>query len=138
MRKFIYICVITLLLLSCSSQQKIVEVPVETVRTEYITDHRKDSIYVHDSIDRYIKGDTVYQDRYRYKYKYVNRTDTVLKTDTIPQIITQTKTQIKEVNKIRWWQSLLMYIGVGALAISVVWLYNKVSPLVGKLRNRNN
>lgn len=84
MRRFIYIWIITLFLLSCHTQREIVEVPVETVRTEYVTDHRKDSIYVHDSIDRYIKGDTVFQDRYRYRYKYISRIDTIIRTDTIP------------------------------------------------------
>lgn len=132
MRNFIYICVITLLLLSCSSQQKIVEVPVETIRTEYITDHRKDSIYVHDSIDRYIKGDTVYQDRYRYRYKYISRIDTILKTDTVPQIITQTMVQTREVNKIKLWQSILMYIGIGAIVIFAIWICRNRS-LIGKI-----
>ena len=62
-------------------------VPVETVRIEYKTRDsiRHDSIYQRDSIYVIDRGDTVYtyKDRYLYKYLYLNRIDTVIKTDSI-------------------------------------------------------
>lgn len=78
-------------------------VPVETVRTEYVNQLYRDSVFVHDSIDRYISGDTVYQYKYKYIYKYLNRTDTVVKTDSIQVPVEVKVTEIKEVNKIRWY-----------------------------------
>lgn len=62
-------------------------VPVETINTEYKTRDsiRHDSIYQRDSIYVIDRGDTVYtyKDRYLYKYLYLNRIDTVIKTDSI-------------------------------------------------------
>ena len=62
-------------------------VPVETIKTEYktIDSIRHDSIYQRDSIYVIDRGDTVYtyKDRYLYKYLYLNRIDTVIKTDSI-------------------------------------------------------
>lgn len=86
-------------------------VPVETVRTEYVNQLYRDSVFVHDSIDRYISGDTVYQYKYKYIYKYLNRTDTIVKTDSIEVPVEIKTTEIKEVNKIRWYQSILMWLG---------------------------
>lgn len=69
---------------SCRSVQY---VPVENIRTEYKTRDsiRVDSIYNQDSIYVFVKGDTVYQYRYKYlyKYQYINRADTVIKTDSV-------------------------------------------------------
>lgn len=62
-------------------------VPVETIKTEYKTRDsiRIDSIYQRDSIYVIDRGDTVYtyKDRYLYKYLYLNRIDTVIKTDSV-------------------------------------------------------
>lgn len=101
-------------------------VTVETVRTEYINQLYRDSVFVHDSIDRYISGDTVYQYKYKYIYKYLNRIDTVVQTDSI-EIPVEVKTvEIKEVNKLRWYQSTLMWIGSLALLITAFILGKKL------------
>lgn len=92
-------------------------VPVETVRTEYVNQLYRDSIFVHDSIDRYVQGDTVYQYKYKYIYKYLNRTDTVVKTDSIEVPVEIKTTEVKEVNKIKGYQSFLMYFGLGFILI---------------------
>jgi hypothetical protein len=93
MRKLL-IAILLLICVSCTSTRTIEkEVPVETVRIEYINQLYRDSIFVHDSIDRYISGDTVYQYKYKYIYKYLNRTDTVVKTDSI-EVPIEVKTTI--------------------------------------------
>lgn len=92
-------------------------VPVETVRTEYVNQLYRDSVFVHDSIDRYVQGDTVYQYKYKYIYKYLNRTDTVVKTDSIEVPVEIKTTEVKEVNKIKGYQSFLMYFGLGFILI---------------------
>lgn len=62
-------------------------VPVEKVKTEYkyIDKLQHDSVYIKDSIRYYIHGDTVFADKYYYLYKYlfINKTDSFIKTDTI-------------------------------------------------------
>ena len=92
-------------------------VPVETVRTEYVNQLYRDSVFVHDSIDRYVQGDTVYQYKYKYIYKYLNKTDTIVKTDSIEVPVEIKTTEVKEVNKIKGYQSFLMYFGLGFILI---------------------
>ncbi len=82
------IILFTMLLTSCRSVKY---VPVESVRTEtkYIDKlvQKHDSIYLHDSISSYVKGDTVFLNKFRTKYvnKYIFGTDSVYfnKTDSI-------------------------------------------------------
>lgn len=71
-------------LAGCSSVKY---VPVETVRTEiqYKDRLQRDSIHVKDSVFMFIKGDTVFRDRWHmvYKDKVVRDTSYVYKTDSI-------------------------------------------------------
>lgn len=127
--------IILFLCLGCSSPRYI-EIPVETVRTEYVyrldkdSTAKLDSIYVRDSIFIKEKGDTIFQYKERTKYKIeykdkiVNKIDTVLKADSIekPIII---KEEV-EVNKLHWWQKVLMYSGLALLIGIIVKLYNKI------------
>lgn len=106
------IAILIFICASCTTTKYIDKpIPIETVRTEYINQLYRDSVFVHDSIDRYVKGDTVYQYKYKYISKYLNKTDTVIKTDSIQVPVEVKITEIKEVNKIRWYQSTLMWLG---------------------------
>lgn len=106
------IAILIFICASCTTTKYIDRpVPVETVRTEYVNQLYRDSVFVHDSIDRYISGDTIYQYKYKYIYKYLNRTDTLVKTDSLEVPVEIKVTEIKEVNKIRWYQSALMWLG---------------------------
>lgn len=110
--KNLLIAILLFICASCTTTKYVDRpVPVETVRTEYVNQLYRDSVFVHDSIDRYISGDTVYQYKYKYIYKYLNRTDTIVKTDSIEVPVEIKTTEIKEVNKIRWYQSALMWLG---------------------------
>lgn len=100
--------------ISCGTT-KVIEVPVDRIRTEYIDRHSVDTIIKNDSIVIREKGDTTFLEKYKYIYKYVYRTDTVLKTDTITKI--QTVEVVKEVNKVKNWQIGLMVLGGSALAL---------------------
>ena len=72
------IIIILLIATACTTTRYIeTPVPIETIKTEYITQIKEDSIYIHDSIDRYISGDTVYQYKYKYIYKFLNTKDTI-------------------------------------------------------------
>lgn len=101
---------------SCSTT-KYIEVPVEKIHTEYRTDTvfqyknliERDSIY----INQYVKGDTVYN--VRYKYKYINHTDTlyrdkyIMVTDTIDRPVYIEKEV--EVRYVPWYAKILSWIG---------------------------
>ena len=100
-----------ILLTACKPIKEIIEVPVEVVKKEYIHDTKTDSIYIKDSIDRYIKGDTVFIYKERTKFRYINKTDTILKTDTVPKILVKTTVKEVKVNYIKWYQKLLMWMG---------------------------
>lgn len=111
MRKLLFIIPILILLASCHSQKQIVEVPVETIKYEYIHDTKIDSVYERDSIDRWRDGDTVFIYKEHTKYKYLNKTDTVVRVDTIPKIVKVETVKEVEVNHIKWYQKTLMWIG---------------------------
>ena len=108
MKILLYFCTL-LMLISCKTVTKTVEVPVETIKKEYIYNTRIDSVYLKDSIDRYQRGDTLYIDRWHTKYKYINKVDTIIKMDSIPKIVSIEKKV--EVNHIYWWQKTLMWLG---------------------------
>lgn len=121
MRRLAGIFIMLLLLVCACTTTKIVEVPVETIRTEHITDLRYDSVYVRDSVDRWIKGDTVYFYKEHTLYKYKDRTDTIMVTDTITKVVRAEVVKEVKVNELHWWQETLMWLG-GILSLLVVLL----------------
>ena len=123
MRKLLLI-IVTFIILMCScSSTKLIEVPVETIRTEYITSIMVDTILEKDSIDRWMKGDTVYIYKEHTKYRYLNRTDTVCKTDTITKVVKVDVVKEVEVNHIYWYQKALMWAGVVAMALIASFVF---------------
>lgn len=112
--KKLLVIIFLFLFISCGTT-KIIEVPVEKIKTEYVDRQIIDTFVKTDSTIIIDKGDTVFLEKYKYLYKYVNRTDTVLKTDTMTKI--QTVEVIKEVNKLKNWQVILMILGGSALAL---------------------
>lgn len=131
MRQLIYIILLTLAIcfVSCRTQY----VPVETVRTEYKTRDsiRVDSIYNQDSIYVLVKGDTIYQYRYKYlyKYQYLNRTDTVIKVDSV-----QVPYPVEK--RLSRWQSLKMELGGWAFGIIIMFVFVIIGGLVYRRRNK--
>lgn len=107
-------------LVSCKTNTKIIEVPVETIKTEYIEQVKYDSIYSRDSIYIMQKGDTIYNNKVQYLYKYKYLRDTINITDTIPKIITVEKTQY--INQLYTWQKLLITIGIGFILYWIIRL----------------
>lgn len=114
------------MLTGCSCLRQTVEVPV------YIHDTTNTVREVHDStyVDRWhtieVKGDTVYVRDSHMSVTYRTITDTAYKY--IEKPVTVTVEQIKEVAKpLSWWQRTLMYMGVAALALLVLWVVWKVA-----------
>lgn len=119
-----------LLLIAGCSHIKYVEVPVETVKTEYINKEKTDSIFIHvtDSSVTIERGDTIILEKYRtvWKDKYIYTRDTVIQKDTIPKI--QKVIEVQEVNKLKTWQVILMCLGglgIGYLIYKIVRLIKK-------------
>ena len=117
MKKLVFIMLAILMLSACKTTTKIVEVPVEVVKKEYIHNTKIDSVYIRDSVDRWQKGDTLYITKWHTKFKYINKVDTIIKTDSIPKILSVVKEV--EVNHIYWWQKVLMWVG-GILSICII------------------
>lgn len=120
--KKLLVVLCALLLLSCSSTRTI-EVPVETIKREYIHNTRIDSIIIRDSIDRWHRNDTVYVYKERVGFKYKTKLDTIVKIDTIPKVLIVEK-EVK-INNIYWYQKLLMWIGSLSLILLIFYLYKK-------------
>lgn len=116
MKSLLYIILLTLAI-CITSCRSIRYVPVETVRTEYKTRDsiRFDSIYEHDSIFLFLKGDTVYKEKYRYKYRYltINKTDTIIMTDSV-QVPYPVEKQLSR------WQQMKIELGGWAFGMVVI------------------
>lgn len=125
MRKILFLLFMTLLLGSCKVKEKIVEVPIPQIKTEikYIDKVKYDSIYLKDSVYIVQKGDTIYNNKvaYRYKYKYLKDTVIVNKTDTITRL--QKVTEIKVQNQLNAVQKVLIYIGLFSLLMLIIIIY---------------
>ena len=115
--------------ISCRTQY----IPVESVRVEYKTRDsiRYDSIYQRDSIYTLVKGDTVYQYRYKYLYRYLttNRTDTILKNDSI-------RVPYPVEKKLNRWQSLKMELGGWAFGFVIAFLLVIIGRIVYRSKKK--
>ena len=111
------IAVLMLLVMSCTTQ-RIVEVPVERVRTDsvYLTKLQRDTLVQRDSVVMQIVGDTVYRTHVKYIYKSRLLRDTVLrlKTDTVTKVVTVEKERKRTVGDYTWGIALAI---IGALVL---------------------
>ena len=128
MKRLIYIIILLMLAIcfvSCRTQY----IPVESVRTEYKTRDsiRFDSIYQRDSVYMLVKDDTIYQYRYKYLYRYLttNRTDTILKHDSIP-IPDPVERQLSR------WQTIKMELGRWAFGIIILFTLIIIGQIIFK------
>ena len=117
--KTLFLLLFLTTIVSCTTT-KIVEVPIETIKTEYIEQVKYDSIYSKDSIYIMQKGDTIYNNKVQYLYKYKYLRDTINITDTIPKIITVKDTQY--INQLYTWQKMSIVIGIGFILYWIIKL----------------
>ena len=145
MRKLWLFIIVTLALTSCRTVKYIdrnvvdsteIAVPITNTKIEYRDRFLYDSIYVHDSIFTLIKGDTVYISKNKETNHLINKTDTIIKTDTIKvpveitKTVTKTETSVKEVNKLYWWQKILMSIGGIVFILIIIYIVLKIKKFV--------
>ena len=91
---------------------------------------KTDSVYVHDSVSVYIRGDTVFKDKYHFQYKdrYIvrNKSDTLIVRDSIPykvEVVKQLSKTGRAFLNIGKITSVCLFIGVLAF---LGWIYRKV------------
>lgn len=119
------ILVLGIVLMSLGSCRSVKYVPVETIRHDsiYITQHQKDSIYIHDSIYQKEKGDTLIIEKWHTKYieKQVRDTLIQIERDTIPQPYPY---EVEVPAQLSWWQKTRLYLAnvvLLALAVFIGW-----------------
>lgn len=113
------------LMQSCKTKYVTVEVPKTHYVTRHTTDSVRDSIYVHDSTFVWMKGDTLYHDRWHKEV--INSTKVLNKHDSIHDSIAVPVYISKEVEKkLSWWQRAAQNTGIAVwitavLAVVVLW-----------------
>lgn len=135
-KKIIAICVtLFLLLMSCKPIEVTKEIPIpvehttETIKVDII----RDTLFRHDSVTTYIKGDTTIIEKWHHLANVSNiiKTDTVVEYREKPVTVTQTVT--KEVNKLHWWQKGLMWAGA-ILLVLIAALGITIARRIGKIK----
>ena len=119
-----------LLAMAVTSCRSVRYVPVETVKHDsvYFNKVVRDSVFVKDSV-LVVKGDTVTEYRWKYVFKYKNRTDTlyVSRTDTI-------RVPYPVEAKLTKWQQFKMEAGGYAIALAVILVIAVAGYFVMKIR----
>ena len=100
------------------------EVPVVMHDTVAKNIWRIDTTIVKDSVYFSIKGDTIFKERYNTLWRIKVARDTINKVVEKPVevIHNSVKTETKEVNRLYWWQKVLILIGGASLIYLVVQL----------------
>lgn len=124
--------IILSLLAGCKSVQY---VPVETVRSDsiYVDRYKRDSIYQRDSVfvNRWIAGDTIYQDKVVWKYVYRD----MVKYDTVATLRSDTINVPYPVEcKLSKWEQLKLNVGGWAISIIIIIVLIVMGCMVYKLK----
>ena len=121
---------LVLLAMAVTSCRSVRYIPVGTVKHDsvYVGKVVRDSVFVKDSV-LVVKGDTVTEYRWKYVFKYKDRTDTlyVNRTDTI-------RVPYPVEAKITKWQRFKMEAGGYAIALIIITILIIVGYMVYKLK----
>lgn len=126
----IALVVLALVCFSCKTryitETEYKEVPVVMHDTVAKNIWRIDTTIVKDSVYFAVKGDTIFKERYNTKWRIKVAHDTISKVVEKPMEVLRTsiKTETKEVNRIYWWQKVLMLIGGASLIYFLALLHN--------------
>lgn len=125
-----FMAMLVLLAMAVTSCRSVRYVPVETVKHDsvYVGKVVRDSVFVKDSV-LVVKGDTVTEYRWKYVFKYKDRTDTlyVSRTDTI-------RVPYPVEAKLTKWQQFKMEAGGYAIALAVILVIAVSGYFVMKIR----
>jgi len=118
------IILILIFIFFCSCKTKARYVPVEAIKKEYMDRWHRDSVYIKDSVIVVKNGDTVYKDKYIYMYRDRLVRDSIIITDSIQ--VPYPVIEYKEVNKLKWYQETLMWIGFILSILVIVFITYKI------------
>ena len=125
----IALVVLALVCFSCKTryitQTDYKEVPVVMHDTIAKNIWRIDTTIVKDSVYFAIKGDTIFKERYNTKWRIKMAHDTINKVVEKPVEVVRNsvKNEIKEVNRLYWWQKVLILLGCASLIDLIVQIY---------------
>ena len=120
-QNFCLVILVAVLMAGCKTKERVVTVEKVRTDTTYITKHRRDSVWLHDSIyvKEELKGDTILLTTIKWHTKFVERAthDTLYQAthDTIPQPYPVEKLVERELT---WWQQTRMHLGEALLALA--------------------
>ena len=122
---FLILTIALMLAFSGCTTKRYIPVEHHTTDTLRITQHHRDSIYLHDSIRVSEKGDTIRIERWRTRYIERTTHDTLYqaKHDTIPQPYPVEKLVERKRSTMEWG---LIIVGIVALMGGIVWIASKL------------
>lgn len=110
----------------CGCSRKVVYLPSETTSTStdtlYIYKWAVDSVVMRDTISIEKLGDTIKITNVKWRERLKLRTDTLYNNkEVVKEVATPYPVEKTiEVNKLYWWQTFFMWVGIGTVAILVV------------------
>ena len=129
MSKTIFFLFIVFLLVGCKTVAPLQ--PAQEIvyrdRVEYVDRYLRDTIYQRDTEHTYTVGDTVYVDRWQYKYKEIVRYDTSYFATTDSIFIEKSIYIEKPPNKA---QKFLMRMGILFISILLTIIIRKIYKLI--------
>lgn len=134
-KRLLYLIIPYIILSSLAGCKSVQYVPVETVRTDsiYVDRYQLDSIYQRDSVfvNRWIAGDTIYQDKVVWKYVYRDK----VKYDTVAILRSDTINVPYPVEcKLSKWEQLKLNVGGWAISIIIIIVLIVMGCMVYKLK----
>jgi hypothetical protein len=137
-KRLLYLIIPYIILSSLAGCKSVQYVPMETVRTDsiYVDRYQRDSIYQRDSVfvNRWIAGDTVYQDKVVWKYVYRDKikydTVAILRSDTV-----QVPYPVER--RLTTWEQVRLNVGGWAIGAVIIFILIVVGIIVYKLKQCN-
>lgn len=123
-KRLLYLIIPYIILSSLAGCKSVQNVPMETVRTDsiYVDRYQRDSIYQRDSVfvNRWIAGDTVYQDKFVWKYVYRDK----IKYDTVAILRSDTlRVPYPVESRLSTWEKIKLKVGgwaIGCMVITII------------------
>ena len=122
------VLLLLLLLLCCSCTKRVyetqyIEQPVYLHDTLRSTIYSHDTTIVEDSVFFAVKGDTIVRERYNTIERIKVSHDTIMRFVEKPvEVVREKKVEKQvEVNRIYWWQKLLIWMGgIGVVVVGII------------------
>lgn len=128
MKKIVLFVFMALMAVACKTVEY---VPVVKTEVEYRDRIEKDTLVVKDSVYIHQKGDTVYQEKYKYIYKehtkvdtaYIYSCDTITKVQTVEKQLTSWQETKMKVGG--WCMGILILLVVCAIGYGIYKIYKR-------------